>query len=366
MADYGKWLDNLGNDNAAVDGLVPVSGYIKAGRPPEEVVIMEKAAEYGAHAVFFEAGRNDRPAVAQAFIFISDGPEKDLEFAALHQRLWSWGGVPLLYRKTRGLVQLFRCAHKPDFVNPKGKIVCHPIKRLKLATEISSDPWWDATRLRNGTLWDDPTTTKLLLSSHKAAHRKLFATVKKLYQDLNAEKLLSDSLRRKLLILSLLIAYLEAREVLLPDYFAQFLPGATKFFQVLSNGQALLDLLANLEERFNGNVFTLSDDDRQFLPSNSQQLERFATLVEAKQEITGQLSFWELYSFKDLPVELISQIYQLFVEAPDEAVYTPPFLVRLMLDEILDEKRLDRLQQNDEVILDPSCGSGVFKAQRAE
>jgi type I restriction-modification system DNA methylase subunit len=59
-------------------------------------------------------------------------------------------------------------------------------------------------------------------------------------------------------------------------------------------------------------------------------------------------------------VELISHIYQIFVKDSDSSVYTPPFLVRLMLEEALSWERLDRLHQHDEVILDPCCGSGVF------
>ena len=51
------------------------------------------------------------------------------KFAELHQRLWSWGGVPLLYRKTLGLVQLFRCAHKPDFVSATVKLSASQSKR---------------------------------------------------------------------------------------------------------------------------------------------------------------------------------------------------------------------------------------------
>ena len=94
---------------------------------------MEKAAFYKAHSVFFEAGRNGRPPVAQAFVYISDGPANDDKFAELHKRLWSWGGVPLVYRRTTGLVQLFRCAHKPDFVSADGVIICNPIKSLKIA-----------------------------------------------------------------------------------------------------------------------------------------------------------------------------------------------------------------------------------------
>jgi hypothetical protein len=362
MSDHGQWLINLGGaaNGSAVDGLVLVKGYQREGRPPEEVVMMEKAKNYGAHAVFFEAGRNGRSPVAQAFIFISDGPADDPGFGELHKRLWSWGGVPLIYRKTPGLVQLFRCAHNHDFVSRKGEIICNPVKTLKIAAAISnSDAWWDASRLRNGTLWDDPAICKTMLSAGKAAHKQLINEVKQLNDDLNNGGILKPHLRRKLLILSLLIAYLEERGVFSPDYFGQFLGGATKFFQVLADGTALIGLLADLEERFNGHVFILDNADRESL-GNSTQLTRFARLVEGRQEKGGQLTLWKLYSFKDLPVELISHIYQLFVKNVDGSVYTPPFLVRLMLDEVLSWERLDRLQQKSEIIIDVSCGSGVF------
>jgi hypothetical protein len=362
MKDPRQWLIDVGSASkgAAVDGLVLVAGYERDGRPPEEVAMMEKAESYGAHSVFFEVGRNGRPPVAQAFVFLSDGSPNDTEFAELHKRLWSWGGVPLIYRKTPGLVQLFRCAHKPDFVSATGQIVCRPVKKLKITAAISTiDAWWDASRLRNGTLWDDPAVCKTMLSGSKAAHRQLIEAVKHLNSDLNTEGILKKHLRRRLLILSLLIAYLEERGVFLPDYFAGFLKGATKFFQVLANGKALVDLLEDLEGRFNGHVFIFDEADRESLRT-STQLARFAGLIEAHEEEGGQLTLWQLYSFRDLPVELISHIYQIFVKDSDSSVYTPPFLVRLMLEEALSWERLDRLQQRDEVILDPCCGSGVF------
>jgi N-6 DNA Methylase len=361
MDERAKWLIELDgrSPHPDVDGLVSVTDYDRDGRPPEEVAVMEKAKTYGAHAVFFEASRNDRPPVAQAFVFVSDGPADDPSFGELHRRLWSWGGVPLVYRRTPGLVQLFRCAHKPDFVSAQGETVCRPYKTLQIAAAISDDPWWDASRLRNGTLWDDPEVCKAMLSASKAAHKRLIEAVKDLNADLNTEGVLKRHLRRKLLILSLLIAYLEERGVFPPDYFGQYLRGATRFFEVLANGGALVKLLARLEERFNGNVFVLDDADSDSLKGNGQ-LSRFARLVEGKQEQSGQLTLWQLYSFKDLPVELISHIYQLFVTDTDTSVYTPPFVVRLMLDEALSWERLDRLHQQNEIILDPSCGSGIF------
>nr|VFK79012.1 MAG: N-6 DNA Methylase [Candidatus Kentron sp. SD] len=378
MNNPGQWLIDLGSAGSGPvpDGLVPVEGYFMDGRPPhgrtpEEVAILEKARYYGASAVFFEAERNGKPPLAQAFVFVSDGSEPKEDFARLHRRLWSWGGVPLVYRKTPGLVELFLCAHKPDFES-KGGIIFKPYKTLRLASQIANDPWWDAERLRSGTLWDDPDVCGKLLSAEKAAQKALFLDIKGLYEKLEKElekeglekkkRTALPGLFRRLLILSLLVAYLEARGVFEAGYFSRFRAGAKEFFPVLADGPALVRLLEDLDKRFNGHAFRLREEDRATLRSGGQaeRLARFAELVEGRQEPGGQRTLWQRYSFADLPVELISQIYQLFVDDRKTAVYTPPFLVRLMLGEVLDWERLDRLKNKNEVILDPACGSGVF------
>jgi hypothetical protein len=357
-----EWLFEIGSGEAptGVDGLVLVDGYDPRSRSPEEVATIDKARSYGAHSVFFEAGRHGRPSIPQAFIFVSSEALDDARFAVLHKRLWSWGGIPLLYRAAPGRIELFRCAHEPDFVGDSDVPICKPIRTLALGARIAADDaWWDAHQLRNGTLWDDPATCHLMLSAHGSAHRKLVDTVRALYAEPVTERLLNAGLRRRLLILSLLIAYLEERGVLESDYFATFLPGASRFFEVLGNGPALVQLLTALENRFNGHVFLLSEDEREQL-SASPQLAQYAGFIEGYEDASGQLSFWRLYSFKDLPIELISNIYQLFVTATASSVYTPPALVRTMLEEALSWSRLDRLMATDAVILDPACGSGVF------
>ena len=475
------WIEHLDVSSVQIDGLVRVAGYLPDGRPPEEVVTMEKAASYGAYAVFFEAGKQGRPGAPQAFLFVDDGPANNPAFAELHKRIWSWGGVPLLYRRIPGLVQLFRCAHKADFISASGDLVCKPVKTLGLASRIvAKEAWWDAERLRNSTLWDDPAACKLLLSASKSAHRRLVDAVSGLHSRLKSSGLLNAGLRRRLLILSLLIAYLEERGVLPADFFGQFTEGATRFFHVLEDGPALVQLLRSLEMRFNGHIFRIHDEDRAALENstelqgfstliearveaggqlnlwalysfrdlpvevishiyqllnaglrrrllilslliayleergvlpadffgqftegatrffhvledgpalvqllrslemrfnghifrihdedraaleNSTELQGFSTLIEARVEAGGQLNLWALYSFRDLPVEVISHIYQLFVSDTDSSVYTPPSLVRLMLDEALSWQRLDRVIDRDELILDPACGSGIF------
>jgi hypothetical protein len=198
-----------------------------------------------------------------------------------------------------------------------------------------------------------------MLSAKKSAHRKLVEEVHALSLLLAEKCLLDSGLRRRLLILSLLIAYLEERSVLLPDDFTRARPGATRFFEVLGDGPALVVLLEALEERFNGQIFALTATERDILAGNTE-LAYYARLIEGFEDSTGQRSLWRLYSFRDLPVELISNIYQLFVNDAESSIYTPPALVRLMLEEALSWDRLDRLMDSDEVILDPACGSGVF------
>tara|TARA_E500000305_G_scaffold86689_1_gene72987 strand:+ start:1073 stop:3940 length:2868 start_codon:yes stop_codon:yes gene_type:complete len=357
-----EWLFAIaeGRTFPSVDGLVAVDDYDPSGRAPEEVAVMEKARDYGARAAFFEAGRHGRAPVAQAFVFDANVAMDDEEFAELHKRLWSWGGVPLVYRAAPGRIQLFRCAHKPDFLGPDNVPVCNPVRSLSVAAEIAAqDVWWNAARIRNGTIWDDPIACDLMLSAQKSAHRMLVEEVRALAKQLADSGFLEARLRRRLLILALLIAYLEERRVLLPKDFAYARKGATRFFEVLGDGAALVKLLETLEGRFNGHVFRLTKQEREALLASSD-LASYARLVEGREDATGQLSLWRLYSFRDLPVELISNIYQLFVKDAASSIYTPPALVRLILEEALSWERLDMLMEGDGVILDPACGSGVF------
>lgn len=68
-----KWLVGSDDVQPDADGLVSVPGYNRAGRPVSEIAMLEKAAEYGAQAVFFEAGSDGENGSAQAFVFVDAG-----------------------------------------------------------------------------------------------------------------------------------------------------------------------------------------------------------------------------------------------------------------------------------------------------
>ena len=89
-----------------------------------------------------------------------------------------------------------------------------------------------------------------MLSAQRSAHRTLVEQVRVLAEQLTESRLLEPPLRRRLLILALLIAYLEERSVLLPSDFSRARKGATRFFEVLSDGAAVVKLLDALERAF--------------------------------------------------------------------------------------------------------------------
>jgi N-6 DNA Methylase len=353
-------------------GLVAVGDVARVSKLPADArVIAEKAADqFGATHVFFRS-RPGRPTIPEALVFDDAGKDSSRsneQFAELHRRLWSWGAVPLVYRRLPGRVDVFRCAHKPDFDTKKEHPQYAPHDSIQLigtvaeiTAQLEEKPWWDMRRLANGTLWDDRSIAKQFLSD-ASAHKTILGHVEALDKKLANESRLAANLRRRLLIVSLLVAYLEDREVfkLEAGFFARFKPGAEKFFHVLSDAEALIKLLHYLEtERFNGNVFSLDEDEKQQL-RQTPYLKTFAEVIEGVTEPGGQQTLWRLYSFHDLPVELISHIYQLFVEDKTTCVYTPPFLARLMLEQALSLDRMDRLEERNEIVFDPSSGSGVF------
>jgi len=91
----------------------------------------------------------------------------------------------------------------------------------------------------------------------------------------------------------------------------------------------------------------------QIIPKRT--LRTFANFVEAR-TLNKQRYLWEQFSFKYLPVEIISHIYQRFIKDGHGAVYTPPFLAALLLDHTMPYNKMAGKKR----ILDPACGSGVF------
>ncbi|MDQ3006115.1 MAG: N-6 DNA methylase, partial [Chloroflexota bacterium] len=160
---------------------------------------------------------------------------------------------------------------------------------------------------------------------------------------------------------SIFIRYLEDREVLVQDYFADLKPGCSysSYADVLVSKEDTYKLLfPKLRADFNGDVFPLSKEEDLVIGEDDLRLLRDFLLGKSMDD-QQELFFWA-YQFDIIPIELISSIYEDFyheyAKDDDGTHYTPIPLVDFILSQSLTKDRLEV----EAKVLDPSCGSGVF------
>lgn len=134
-----------------------------------------------------------------------------------------------------------------------------------------------------------------------------------------------------------------------------------ELLKCLRNKNSIYTLFAYLKSKFNGNLFDLGDEIE--CPELTQDVFNLLTdfLSGTVSMNDGQLSLFAMYDFNIIPVELISNIYEILLgreaRAKDNAFYTPNYLVEYILDKTM----LGFLKKHNKyTILDPACGSGVF------
>lgn len=125
----------------------------------------------------------------------------------------------------------------------------------------------------------------------------------------------------------------------------------------LNSGIALL--VECLQEDFNGDFLSAAVDDENAWLNLSDGgfdiLEQFLRRVDLE---TGQGDFWN-YDFSYIPVELLSGIYETFLDEERDALaayYTPRHLANLAIEQAFEHSE-DIL---GEVIYDGACGSGIL------
>lgn len=134
-----------------------------------------------------------------------------------------------------------------------------------------------------------------------------------------------------------------------------------RLMDIIGKRDSLYGLFGYLKDKFNGNLFELGSELESGL-LNEEVFNLLESFLSGREEIeSGQLSFLPLYDFNIIPIELISNIYEILlgdkVQQRDKAFYTPEYLA----DYIVNGTVGKYLQIHDEcVVLDPACGSGIF------
>jgi len=135
----------------------------------------------------------------------------------------------------------------------------------------------------------------------------------------------------------------------------------TEFLKILKTKEDLYGLFKYLKQKFNGNLFELSDEeDWDVLKSGVFELLKDFISGDLVLD-DGQRSLFSMYDFNIISVELISNIYEILLgsegQKENKSFYTPSYLV----DYILSKTVEIGLKESDACkVFDPSCGSGIF------
>lgn len=324
----------------------------------EERLILDTAKKLKATAVYFRRFVDNQSSKPQLFIF--DNTSKSFtneEIAELHRKIWSSGIVPLYYVFDQTNINIYDARKQVKYNEDSKTISIEPFDCLPIiAKSYEQYQKYSAKLFANGTFWEQKEVENNFLSK-ESSENKLIEGLKRVRTNFINKSGLDSKLAHQLLVLSILVKYLEERKdehgnhVFPHDYFNKY-QEATSFCEVLRAGK-VVDLFDDLSSHFNGKVFELSNADKHtLLKSDLSQLARY---LDANSD-NDQLVIWPLYSFEYLPVELISRIYEEFVDQRKDAVYTPIHLARLMVDECMPIAE----PKTDYKIIDVSCGSGVF------
>lgn len=324
----------------------------------EERLILDIAKKLNATAVYFRRFAENQSSKPQLFIFDNTRYSfSSEELAELHRKIWSSGVVPLYYVFDNVNINIFDARKHVDYDSGSKTISVEPFDCLPIIAEsYDQHQKYSARLFANGTFWEQKEFENHFLSK-ESSENKLIEGLKSVRSHFIKESGLDSKLAHQLLVLSILIKYLEERKdeqgnhVFPYNYFNKY-KGANSFCEVL-RARKVVDLFDDLSVHFNGKVFELGNHDKHIL--SNADLSKLASYLDANSD-NGQMVLWPLYSFEYLPVELISRIYEEFVDQRKDAVYTPIHLARLMVDECMPISA----PQTDYKVIDVSCGSGVF------
>lgn len=312
-------------------------------------------------------------------LFIKEVKTFDLktlrEIAKIHNQAWNYKKVLFLYVYNDTEVRIYNCAEKP-FAFGEGIDFESELNKLELERATLSDKAklqklkqiFSTVAVDSGIIWtiEEAHQYRKQINQKRKVDKYLVDSLTKLAHELHKKEGLNKNIIHKVILRSLFLLYLEDRGATDEKFYNEIKKGAKKYFDIIEDKNAAYNLYQVLQDRFNGNVFTIEPGERDFF--NNTHLEKIRECLTFGYENSGQLNLfddWRLFDFKIISVELLSEIYENFLADLDGnakkdsgTFYTPASLVELILNEKLPIKK-EHTNYNIKV-LDPACGSGIF------
>lgn len=330
--------------------------------------------DYFADAVFFQIKDNNKY-IPQIFIFDNTKNDKfdDISLIEIHKRFWSSEIVPIYFVLEEKEIKIYNT--KKRISTKKEKEIIEPVDILEISKRIDSKfqekkKIYSPFLFKNGSFWETEYYIEEYLKksiTKESPFEILIENLHGLRKDLT-DSGISIEIANKIVVFTILIKYLEEKKdengnsvfTVKENIFAKKW-NVNDFSELIKAGK-FLKLLDYLSEKFNGKIFELREEEKrqiEKLPPNI--LNHLSYFVNANYKTKSkQLALWRLYSFRYLPVELISRIYEEFIPDKSGVVYTPPFLVDLLIDECMPLDDYEKFENKNFKVIDPACGSGIF------
>lgn len=287
----------------------------------------------------------------------------------IHNNAWNYRKVLFLFVQSPTEIRVYNCYEKPVFLR-KNECNSDAEKKIKTLELIRCSNGSNKDNLKtfltifsrigvdSGSIWTDEKFRNKINLQHRLD--KYLVTVLSKTADELKEDGLSKDIIHGLLIRSLFILFLEdkgaAKEA---GLYESIKKGCDSYFDILKDKNATYLLFEKLQSHFNGNITPLLPHEKEKVSAKHLNLVRNCFMDG---DVSGNPSLFtncRLFNFKIIQVELLSEIYELFLgELKHERgqYYTPHGLVNLILEE---ELPIDNPNYNVK-ILDPACGSGIF------
>lgn len=340
-----------------------------------EAHILNEVSEFGIDSVYINIDDESKNAFPAVFIKkVSSFDTVTLQIISnIHRKAWNYNKVLFLYVYSNTEIRIYNCTTTPIIQKKEDLDYEKELKTLEIGCYNYNDQsriqelntLFSKVAIDTGIIWTLD-QAKFIRDKINLQHRVDKYLVESLIN--TTEQLKKDNLEinfiHKIILRSLFLLYLEDRKATDSNLYSEIKEGASSYFDILNDVESTYKLFKKLEDHFNGNVFSVSNDEN----ISKNQLKIIKQCFISGNRNTSQMNLledWRVFDFSIIQIELLSEIYESFLFKTDPSLkkitgtyYTPPSLVEFILNEKIPVNN-GQTDYNIKV-LDPTCGSGIF------
>lgn len=307
---------------------------------------------------------NNQPLLLFFDLTNSDDLNKESE---IHKKVWSFDNSPIVFILKDKDISIYNALNYIKNKDGRGGY----LQEVEISDE-ERDEKFSFWSLQSGETWawfqDEYLSKKN--ENQTRVNQRLFQNIKDVRNyltDKTKSNFLDEKSANSLILRLIFIRYLIDRGIKIDEAYisGESLNEKRKnFILLISEPEKLNQLFERLNDNFNGVLFKETD-----IKLNQIQANYLADVFKGELEQQGSLfegSFFEIFDFSIIPVEVISGIYESLIDDEtkdlDSAVYTPSFLVDYILSDTVD-KYLNQNNVSECKIFEVAVGSGIFLVQ---